>query len=108
MTNVYIIEQDSKTSIEFIINGEDIIDQLFEATGDFKGYLEDGCETYYMMSEQQFDWWTQWVEVEEKVNEAWENATEEQREEHAKLVAEYGNDMETLHDMECELFGIEC
>lgn len=108
MANVYIIEEQSKTSLEYLVNGEDIIDQLLEATEDFEGFVEDGCETYYALTEAQYDWWSKWVEVEEKVTEAWENASEEMREKHAHLVAILGHDMEMFHDAECELFGIEC
>lgn len=106
MANVYIIESGCKTTIDFLVNGEDIIDGMLEAYGDYVDILEDGCETYYTLHEDTAEWYRRWAEVEGKIVEAWENASEDLRDEHVRLVQAYGHDLEALHDAACELFGI--
>lgn len=107
MACIHNTTTDTMTEIVFTINGEDIIDQMIEASGYYRLEDEDG-NTYYDLTQDEVDWWETWAEVEAKVNEALENASEEQLEEHAQLVSDYGHDMEMLHDAECELLGIDC
>lgn len=91
--------------LTFRVGGEDIMSSLLESEGRIPEYV-DGGEAY-RLTEDEFEWWARWIDVEEKVAEAWENAPEAIREKHARIVSDYGHDMEMLHDMECELFGIE-
>lgn len=100
-----VIVNGSLEELTFKVNGEDIMTSLLESEGRVSEYV-DGHDAY-RLTEDEFEWWSEWVRVENLVCDAWEAADEDTRERHARLVSEYGHDLEMLHDMECELFGIE-
>lgn len=104
MARIKIIETAEFVDATFRVNGEDIVDGMLN--DEYYAKNDDEGE-YYEMEQVEADWWMEWAKVEALVTEAWDNATEDQRERHAKLVQDYGYDLSMLHDAECELFGIE-
>jgi len=106
MALVYITDSESKTELRFEVDGQDLMDDLL-AQADAYDILEDGCENYWILPEADFDWWERWIEREERINAAYEDADEETRKEYERAVIDYGYDMEQMQYVLERILGID-
>ena len=81
--------------------GSDYLDDVIGGAG---GVKDDGR---WLMDSDDIEWWTRWVEREERINAAY-NATLDDHvlSEYERAVIDYGYDMELLQDKLEEVLGI--
>lgn len=105
MALVYITDSESKTELRFEVNCQDIMEDLL-AQAEAYDVKSDGCESYWVLTEEDFDWWQTWIEREERINAAYDEADEETRKKYERAVIDYGYDMELLQDALEKVLGI--
>jgi hypothetical protein len=105
MARIKIIETGEFTEATLRIGCTDIVSDLLDSEFDSD---TDHIGTYYILPQDDAEWWEQWAETEAKIICARCNATDEQAAEDERLIEQFGNDLEMLQAAERELFGIDC
>lgn len=105
MANVYIRESQSKTHLTFEVGDRDVMTDMLTQGDEFE-VLDDGCEVYIIIPEAVYDQWSRWIQREERINDAYDDAGAETRRAYERAVDEYGYDMERLQDELEAVLGI--
>lgn len=105
MTNVFITTTNTKATLACVIEGQCIMEDILVAA-DEHGIIEVDGETFWAMTQDEFDWWERWAEREERIQERAAEIGEEAYEQIAELAVEFGHDFELMQDKEEEVLGI--
>lgn len=104
MTTIKSNESGSIRELECVIDGSDILSDVMGGSGISRD-VEDA--DFVVDEDSELDWWERWARREELISYEREEADEETIAADDQLIADWGYDMETLQDKECELFGID-
>lgn len=102
-----------------IIDGADILSDVLGGCGveivtlsdaDIDKQIEAGStnasEWAHALDSDDVAWWERWCRREERISEAYEDATEEQRKAYEQAIIDYSEDMERMQDAEELALGI--
>ena len=107
-TKIFNTDTKEIVNLELITDGQDFLSDVI-AGCDHDGswaHSEMPDEAQFAMSGEELEWWENWTEREQRINDRIEELGDDAQHAIAGLAADYGYDMELLQEKEEEYLGI--